>query len=573
RASAHRSPCLPISRARERVGLSARRRRCREVTPPGTPSASTVIAYRPGQTPRGLTPLNRRRRRTSLGLEASLRRSPCARTHREDPMLDRPTKLVEYQTYIDGKWCEASTGKKLQSFDPYTGEPWALIPECDARDVDRACEAAWRAFDKGPWPAMTQTARGKLMRRIAGLIEKHAQHLAEIEVRDNGKLMSEMHAQTKYLPEWFYYYGGLADKIQGAVVPADRPDHFNYILKEPVGVCAFITPWNSPLMLVGWKLAPALAAGCTVVIKPSEFTSASLLEFMKVVTGYGSVVGEPLVTHPKVAKVAFTGGSATGARVNELAARSFKKVSLELGGKSPNVVFDDCILDDAVSGAVSGIFAATGQTCIAGSRLLLQETIHDQFVEKLVAMAKTARPGDPAKLETQVGPVTTPPQYQKILSYIDIAKGEGAKCVLDGGPATKEEGGGKYFVKPTIYTGVNNKMRIAQEEVFGPVLSVIKFKDEEEAVAIANDIAYGLGAGVWTQSIKRATTMARRIRAGTVWVNTYRAVSFTMPFGGYKASGLGRENGIEAIEGYLQSKSVWINNGPGGGNPFIMKTS
>ena len=419
---------------------------------------------------------------------------------------------------------------------------------------------------------MTPTARAKIMRRIAELIEQHAEHLGEVEVRDNGKLISEMVAQTKYMPQWFYYYAGLADKIQGAVVSVDRPDHFNYILREPVGVCAFITPWNSPLMLATWKMAPALAAGCTVVIKPSEYTSASLLEFMKlviaesglppgvvnVVTGYGPVVGEPLVTHPKVAKVAFTGGSATGARVNELAAKTFKKVSLELGGKSPNIVFDDCILDDAVSGAVSGIFAATGQTCIAGSRLLLQETIHDQFVEKLVAMAKTARLGDPALPETQVGPVTTPPQYQKVLSYIDIAKGEGAKCVLGGGAAGKDEGGGQYFVKPTIFTGVNNKMRIAQEEVFGPVLSVIKFRDEEEAVAIANDIAYGLGAGLWTQSVKRATSVSKRIRAGTVWVNTYRAVSFLMPFGGYKASGLGRENGAEAIEGYLQTKSVWI---------------
>jgi (Z)-2-((N-methylformamido)methylene)-5-hydroxybutyrolactone dehydrogenase len=291
------------------------------------------------------------------------------------------------------------------------------------------------------------------------------------------------------------------------------------------------------------------------------------------ITGYGAVAGEPLVTHPRVAKVAFTGGTATGARVNELAAKTFKKVSLELGGKSPNIVFDDCVLDDAVAGAISGIFAATGQTCIAGSRLLVQESIHDVFVEKLVAMARTAKLGDPSKPETQVGPVTTPPQYQKILSYIDIAKGEGAKCVLGGGPASKEEGGGKYFVKPTIFTGVDNKMRIAQEEVFGPVLSIIKFKDEEEAVAIANDVAYGLAAGVWTQSIKRATVLARRIRAGTVWVNTYRAVSMTMPFGGYKASGLGRENGAEAIEAYLQTKSVWINNAAGGGNPFIMKTA
>jgi aldehyde dehydrogenase (NAD+) len=306
-----------------------------------------------------------------------------------------------------------------------------------------------------------------------------------------------------------------------------------------------------------------------LVIEPADLPPGVI----NVVTGYGAVVGEPLVTHPKVAKVAFTGGSATGARVNELAAKTFKKVSLELGGKSPNIVFDDCNLDDAVSGAISGIFAATGQTCIAGSRLLLQESIHDRFVEKLVAMAKMAKLGDPSRPETQVGPVTTPPQYEKVLSYIDVAKREGAKCVLGGGPAGKEEGGGKYFVKPTIFTGVSNKMRIAQEEVFGPVLSVIKFKDEDEAVAIANDIAYGLAAGVWTQSVKRATTMAKRIRAGTVWVNTYRAVSITMPFGGYKASGLGRENGMEAIEGYLQTKAVWINNAPGGGNPFIMKTA
>jgi acyl-CoA reductase-like NAD-dependent aldehyde dehydrogenase len=299
-------------------------------------------------------------------------------------MLDRPAALVTYQAYIDGKWVDAKSGKTFQSNDPYTGEPWALIPECDTADVNRAVEAAARAFETGPWPRMTPTARGKVMRRIAELTDKYAERLAQIEVRDNGKLISEMAAQTKYMSEWFYYYGGLADKIQGAVVPVDRPDHFNYILKEPVGVCAFITPWNSPLMLTAWKLAPALAAGCTVVIKPSEFTSASLLEFMKlvieesglppgvvnVVTGYGAVTGEPLVTHPKVAKVAFTGGSVTGARVNELAAKTFKKVSLELGGKSPNIVFDDCVLDDAVSGAVSGIFAATGQTCIAGSRLL-----------------------------------------------------------------------------------------------------------------------------------------------------------------------------------------------------------
>jgi aldehyde dehydrogenase (NAD+) len=502
-------------------------------------------------------------------------------------MQDVPVKLKTYQTYIDGKWTDAVSGKRLETFDPYTGEPWATIPECDARDVDRACEAAWRAFDKGPWPAMTQTARGKLLRKIAGLIEKHAEHLAQIEVRDNGKLISEMTAQLKYLPEWYYFFGGLADKITGSVIPVDKPDTFTYTLREPVGVCAFITPWNSPLLLVGWKLAPALAAGCTVVIKPSEYTSASLLEFVKlvieeagippgvvnVVTGYGAAVGEPLVTHPKVAKVAFTGGSVTGARVYSLAAQTFKKVSLELGGKSPNIVFDDCVMEDAVNGAISGIFAATGQTCVAGSRLLVQESIHDAFLEKLLAVAKSAKLGNPMSFDTQVGPVTTPPQYQKVLSYIDIAKNEGATCVLGGGPAGPEEGGGKYFVKPTIFTGVNNKMRIAQEEVFGPVLSVIKFKDEEEAIDIANDVIYGLGAGVWTQSVKRATVMARRIRAGTVWVNTYRAVSMTMPFGGYKASGLGRENGQDAINEYLQTKSVWISTASNTGNPFVMKTA
>jgi aldehyde dehydrogenase (NAD+) len=504
-------------------------------------------------------------------------------------MQDRPSSagLKRYQTYIDGRWCDAASGKTFQTFDPYTAEPWAVIPECGAEDVDRACNAAARAFESPAWAGMTQSARGRLLRRIAANIEKHAEHLAQIEVKDNGKLISEMAAQTKYLPEWFYFYGGLADKITGSVVPVDKPDHFTYTLREPVGVCAFIVPWNSPLMLVGWKLAPALAAGCTVVIKPSEYTSASLLELVKlviepldlppgvinVVTGYGAATGEPLVTHPKVAKVAFTGGSVTGARVAALAAQSFKKVSLELGGKSPNIVFDDCVLDDAVNGAVSGIFAATGQTCVAGSRLLVQQSIHDRLVEKLVATAKTAKLGNPMRYETQVGPVTTPPQHQKILSYIDIAKGEGAKCVLGGGPAGPEIGGGKYFVQPTIFTGVDNKMRIAQEEVFGPVLSVIPFKDEEEAARIANDVIYGLGSGVWTQSLNRATRMARRIRAGTVWVNTYRAVSVTMPFGGYKASGLGRENGQEAINEYLHTKSVWVNLGANAGNPFVMKTA
>jgi acyl-CoA reductase-like NAD-dependent aldehyde dehydrogenase len=320
------------------------------------------------------------------------------------------------------------------------------------------------------------------------------------------------------------------------------------------------------------------------VVKPSEFTSASTLEFVKlvkeagfpdgvvnVVTGFGKDVGAPLTSHPLVKKIAFTGSDATGRAINETAAKTFKRVTLELGGKSPNIVFDDAKLEDAVNGAVSGIFAATGQTCIAGSRLLLQEGVHDAFMEKLLALAKTARMGDPMSMDTQVGPITTQPQYDKVLSYIDVAKKEGAKLAMGGGPATRPECGEGWFVEPTVFTDVTNQMRIAQEEVFGPVLSVIKFKDEDEATSIANDVRFGLGSGVWTNDIGRAIRMSERIQAGTVWINTYRAVSYMSPFGGYKDSGVGRENGMDAIHAYLQVKSVWINTGAATGNPFVMR--
>ena len=492
--------------------------------------------------------------------------------------------MQKYQMYIDGKYVDSASGKWFDSYNPYTGEPWAQIAQGTAEDVDRAVRVAHKAYTEGPWPELTATQRGLLLHKLGDLVARDARKLAETEVRDNGKLIAEMQAQLNYIPQWYYYFGGLADKIQGTVPPIDKKGYFNFTRHEPLGVVAAITPWNSPLLLVAYKLAPALAAGNTVVIKPSEFTSASTLEFVKlfeeagfppgvvnVVTGFGKDVGSPLVEHPLVKKITFTGSDATGRAINELAAKTFKRVSLELGGKSPNIVFADANLEDAANGAVSGIFAATGQSCIAGSRLLLQESIHDAFLEKLLAIAKTARMGDPMSPDTQIGPVTTRPQYEKVLGYIDIAKKEGAKLLLGGGPATRGECGKGWFVEPTVFADVNNKMRIAQEEVFGPVLSVIKFKDEAEALAIANDVRFGLGAGVWTSDIGRAFRMSQRIQAGTVWVNTYRAVSFMAPFGGFKDSGFGRENGIDAIRDYLQVKSVWINTGAATGNPFVMR--
>ncbi|KWE18299.1 carnitine dehydratase [Burkholderia cepacia] len=492
--------------------------------------------------------------------------------------------MQRYTHYIDGARSEPASQAWLPSDNPFTGAPWAEIARGNAADVERAVAAAHRAFTSGAWRELSASARGQLLIRLADRITEHASRLAEVEVRDNGKLYAEMHAQLQYVPQWYRYYGGLADKIQGDVIPLDKKGYFNFTRREPLGVVAIITPWNSPLMLLAWKLAPALAAGCTVVIKPSEFTSASTLEFVElladvgfpsgvvnVVTGLGAEVGSPLVGHPLVRKVTFTGSDTTGRLINEQAARDFKHVALELGGKSPNIVFDDANLDDAVNGAVSGIFAATGQTCIAGSRLLVQAGVHDEVVERVVALAKTARMGNPMDAGTQVGPITTRPQFEKVLDYIGIASGEGARLALGGKAATRPECGDGWFVEPTIFTDVENRMRIAQEEVFGPVLSVIRFETEDEAVEIANDVRFGLGAGVWTSDIGRAFRMSERIQSGTVWVNTYRAVSYLSPFGGYKDSGLGRENGIDAIQEYFQTKSVWINTGAATGNPFVLK--
>jgi len=491
--------------------------------------------------------------------------------------------LPRYQLFINNEWLSPESGQWFPSEDPFTGEPWAEIPRAGAADIEKAAAAAKAALD-GPWGQMSATDRGMLLFKLAQLIDENAATLAEVEARDNGKLLSEVSGQVRYVAKYFYYYAGLADKIEGAVIPIDKPRVFNYTRYEPVGVVASITPWNSSLLLTAWKMAPALCGGNTFVSKPSEFTSASMFELAKlvklagipagvfnVITGFAAEAGEPLICHPAVSRVAFTGGDQGGRAVARIAAENLKRVSLELGGKSPNIVFDDADLDDAVNGVITGIFSAGGQTCMAGSRLLLQEGIHDAFVEKLLTITKKAKAGDPREPGVQVGPIATKPQFDKVVSYIDIAKKEGARCVAGGRALTGSGYGAGRIVEPTIFVDVTNDMRIAQEEVFGPVLAVLKFKDEEDAICIGNDIRFGLAAGVWTKSLRRTMLMSERLKAGTVWINNYRSTSFTTPFGGFKDSGMGREGGIEAVKEYLEVKSVWISSDLKMPDPFIRK--
>jgi aldehyde dehydrogenase (NAD+) len=471
---------------------------------------------------------------------------------------------------IGGRQTPAQDGTTFESVDPFTGEPWARIACGGAADVDAAVQNAHAAFRSNAWSAMTPSARGELLVRLADIALARLEDLVEVESRDNGKSRKELRATLRTMASWYRYYGGMADKVQGEVIPVDRPDSLNYTVHEPYGVVAAVLPWNSPLRLAAWKIAPALAAGNAVVLKPSEHASASNLVFnelfeaagfpagiVNVVTGFGPDVVPALIAHPLVKKISFTGGVAAGTLVGELAARHLKPCTLELGGKSPQIVFADADLDRAADGIAAGVFASGGQTCLAGSRLLVHSSVHDEMLSRVVDRAKQVRLGDPSDPETEVGPVATMAQHAAIGEHIACAQASGAILAFRGEADDR-------FAGPVVFDRVARDSPLFKEEVFGPVLAVTCFESEQEAVDLANDVSFGLAAGVWTKDLVRAHRVARQVQAGTVWVNTYRNTVPQSPFGGYKASGLGRESGFAGISEYLQIKSVWVDLSGGG---------
>jgi (Z)-2-((N-methylformamido)methylene)-5-hydroxybutyrolactone dehydrogenase len=485
-----------------------------------------------------------------------------------------------YQHYIGGEWAEPASGGSFPGFDPTTAGTWYEAAEGSPEDVDRAVKAARAALVAPEWRDLTQTQRGALLRRLADAISERVEELGRVETLDNGKLLRETTGQVKRVPEFFYYYGGIADKILGDVIPGNKAKLLNYTLREPIGVVGAIIPWNSPLQLAAMKLAPALACGNTVVLKPSEHASASLLELMplfeqagfpagvvNLVTGDGET-GAALTEHRGVDKVAFTGGTEAGRKVAVSAASHLARATLELGGKSPQLVFEDADPSNVAMGLLAGIFAAGGQTCVAGSRAFIHADIYDEVCERVVNRTKSVSVGDPLDDRTDLGPLAIEAQRDKVERYVKLGLDENATLRAGGQrPPDRPEG---WFFLPTVFSDVNNEMSLVREEIFGPVLGIGRFEDDDEAVRIANDTPYGLAAGVWTRDIARAHNVARRLDAGTVWINTYRSLSPLSPFGGFKQSGFGKENGTEAIHEYTRVKSVWVNLDTGPiGDPFV----
>ena len=489
--------------------------------------------------------------------------------------------MEQFKHYINGKF--SSGVNHFETLNPANGKPWATFPAASEDESNMAIESAHDALYKGPWAEYTATERGKLLHKLGDLISKHANELGELETRDSGKLAIETRSQSKYVADYYYYYAGLADKIQGEVLPIDKPNMRVFTTREPIGVVVAIVPWNAQLFLSATKIAPALAAGNTVVVKASEQAPAALFKLAELVdkagfpsgvinilTGFGEPCGRVITSHAKVARVAFTGGSEVAKHIVRNTAENFAHVSLELGGKSPMLIFDDCDIEGAVNGIIAGNFGASGQSCVAGSRVFIQKSIHSKILRKIKERANAIVVGDPLDKKTQVGPLATAHQVERAHDVIDKSLKQGAKIVF-GGKRPEHLSEGWYF-EPTLLDCPNQAIDSVSTELFAPVISAITFNTEEEAIEMANDSEFGLGAGVFTENLARAHRVSQKIHSGIVWVNTYRAISPISPFGGFKQSGGSREAGMDAIHEYTRTKTTWINTSTEPmGNPFVIR--